>query len=168
MYGKFIFFPCLYVWQILLSEVLKDVGTSNVYGNSFPECSIGIYFFSALERILYSPFYCLEDLFFFLAYVWQVFLSDGAKDVETSNLYENLFFPIYSIEIYFSSAIVRLCYWSYPLLHVSDKCNTSTAEAVIEDYVRYSCMHTSDMSLVILPATPFFWIRVRDDLRKCI
>ena len=41
---------------------------------------------------------------------------------------------------------------SYPLLHVSDKCNTSTVEAVIEDYVRYSCMHTYAMSLVILPA----------------
>jgi len=43
---------------------------------------------------------------------------------------------------------------SYPLMHVSGNCNTSTAEAMIEDYVRYSCMHTSAMSLVILPATP--------------
>jgi len=42
---------------------------------------------------------------------------------------------------------------SCPLLHVSDKCNISTAEAVIEDYVRYSCMLISAMSLVILPAT---------------
>jgi len=57
-------FPCLYVWQVLLSEVLKDVGTFNVYGNSFPECSIGIYFSFALERVLYSLFYCSEDLFF--------------------------------------------------------------------------------------------------------
>jgi len=43
------FFPYLCVWQVLLSEVLKDVETSNVYGNSFfPECSIGIYFSFAL------------------------------------------------------------------------------------------------------------------------
>ena len=42
---------------------------------------------------------------------------------------------------------------SYLMLHVSGKCNTSTTEVVIEDYVRYSCMHTSAMSLVILPAT---------------
>ena len=41
---------------------------------------------------------------------------------------------------------------SYSLLHVSDKGNTSTAKVVLEDYVRYSCMHTSAMSLVILPA----------------
>jgi len=62
-------------------------------------------------------------------------------------------FPRCSVGIYFSYALVRLCYLSDPLLHVSDKCNTSTAEAVIEDYVRYSCMHTSDISLVILLAT---------------
>jgi len=65
----------------------------------------------------------------------------------------SLFFPVCSIGIYFSSALVRLCYLSDPLPHVSDKCNTSTTEAVIEDYVRYSCMHTSATSLVILPAT---------------
>jgi len=81
-------------------------------------------------------------------------LSDGAKDVETSNLYGNLCFPVCNLGIYFSSTLVRLCYLFDPLLHVSDKCNTSTADAVIEDYVRYSCMHTSTMSLVILTATP--------------
>jgi len=119
-YGKFIF-PCLYVWQVLLSDVVKDTGTSNVWEFIFPVCSIGIYFSSALERVYFSLFMC-----------------------------GNLFFPVCSLGIYFSSALVRLCYLSDPLLHVSDKCNTSTAEAVIGDYVRYSCMHISDIYLVIL------------------
>jgi len=57
---------------------------------------------------------------------------------------------------------------SYLLLRVSEKCNTSTTEAVIEDFARYSCMHTSVFSLVILSATSSFRICVRDDLRKCI
>jgi len=51
-------------------------------------------------------------------------------------------FPFCSIGIYFSSALVRLCFLSDMLLHVSKKCNTSTAEAVIEDFARYFCMHT--------------------------
>jgi len=52
-------------------------------------------------------------------------------------------FPFCSIGIYFSSALVRLCFLSDLLLHVSEKCNTTTAEAVIEDFARCSCMHTS-------------------------
>jgi len=42
------------------------------------------------------------------------------------------------------------------LLHVSDKCNTSTTEAVTEDFARYSYMHTSGISLVILSCYFFF------------
>jgi len=51
-------------------------------------------------------------------------------------------FPFCSLGIYFSFALVRLCFLSDPLLHVSEKCNTSTAKVVIEDFTRYSCMHT--------------------------
>jgi len=42
-------FPYLFVWQVLLSEVIKDVETSClVWEFMFPVCSIGIYFSSAL------------------------------------------------------------------------------------------------------------------------
>jgi len=64
----------------------------------------------------------------------------------------NLFFPVCSLGIYFSYALMRLCNLSDPLLHVSDNCNTSTTEAEIEDYV----MHISDISLVILSCYSFF------------
>jgi hypothetical protein len=104
---------------------MKDVETSYpMWEFIFLDCSIGIYFSSTLERVYFSLFLC-----------------------------GNLFSPVCSLGIYFSFALGRLCYLSDPLLHVFDKCNTSTAEAVIEEYVRYSCMHTSDMFVVILPAT---------------
>jgi len=45
---------------------------------------------------------------------------------------------------------------SYPLMHVSDTCNTSLVEAMTEDYVRYSPMHASETSLVILSCYSFF------------
>ena len=66
------------MWQVLLSKVLKDVGTSIVYGNTFPECSIGIYFSSAICGEGCSNIKC----------VWK------------------LMFPVCSIGIYFSSALV--------------------------------------------------------------
>jgi len=47
----------------LLSDVVKDVGTSNVWKFIFPVCSIGIYFSSALERVYFSLFMC-GNLFF--------------------------------------------------------------------------------------------------------
>jgi hypothetical protein len=81
------------VWQVLLSDVMKDVEKSYlVWEFIFPDCSIEIYFSSALERVYFSLFMC-----------------------------ENLFFPDCSLGIYFSFALVRLCLLSDPLLHVSDK-----------------------------------------------
>ena len=43
-----LFFSCLYEWQVLLSEVMKDVETSYyVWELMFRSCGIGIYFSSA-------------------------------------------------------------------------------------------------------------------------
>jgi len=46
----------------------------------------------------------------------------------------NLFFPICSIWISFSFALVRLCKKTYPLLHVFHICNASLVEAMTEDF----------------------------------
>jgi len=47
----------------LLSDVVKDVGTSNVWEFIFPVCSIGIYFSSALEREFISLYLCVGIYF---------------------------------------------------------------------------------------------------------
>jgi len=152
------------VWQVLLSDVVKDVGTSKpVWDIIYPwyeDCSIGIYFSSALVRVYYSLFYFVEIYFF----------------------------PVCSIIIYFSAALVRLCYYlirccmslifvipSYLLtlmvktmmlffLHVW------LAQAMTEDCVRYSFVVCTPLKLLwwYYLATPSSWICVCDDLRKCI
>jgi len=52
-------------------------------------------------------------------------------------------FPFYSIGIYFSSALVRLCTYHIRCCMSLKSVIPLTAEAVIEDLARYSCMHTS-------------------------
>ena len=48
-----LFFPLLYVWQVLMSGVIKHVGISNVCVNLFfPFCSIGIIFLCSCESLL--------------------------------------------------------------------------------------------------------------------
>jgi hypothetical protein len=52
---------------------------------------------------IFFPCWCVS--------AWQVFLSDVVKDVETSKPLWEFIFPKCSIGIYFSSALVRLCYY---------------------------------------------------------
>jgi len=62
-------FPCLYVWQTLLSEVQKDVGTSNVYGNL---CFLFVayeFIFPLLLREFFTLCLIAWKIYFFLAYV---------------------------------------------------------------------------------------------------
>jgi len=152
-------YSCLKFWRMLEHPLC---------GNSFFLIVAKEFIFPLLLREFFTLCFIAWKIYYFPSiYVtgFPVWWCEGCWSIQP--VWEFIF-PVCSLRIYFSSALVRLCCLPDPLLHVSDKCNTSTAEAVIEDYVRYSCMHISVMSLVILPATSSSWISVRDDLRKCI
>jgi len=152
------FFPYFYMWLVTvlcrhpcLSPVSVGIYFSCASMVGWWQYSIGmeIYFFSLPLCVAGILVWCCEGC-------WNI-LSCG-----------NLFFPVCSLGIYFSSTLVRLCHFSDPLLHVSDICNTSLVEAITEDFMRYSLMHTFGFSLVILTCYSSSWICVCDDLRKCI
>jgi len=78
-----LFFLLLILWQVLMSDVMKDVATSkHMREFVFHVCSIWIYFSSPIVRVYFS-----------LIILWK------------------FSFPDCSIGIYFSSALVRLCYY---------------------------------------------------------